>query len=287
MARTFVGTPIYMSPQVLNQKQYTNKTDIWSLGVMFYELLFAKLPYSGFSEQDLYRNIMQRGLQLPECSKDAQRYLKGMLTVDEASRWGWDDVFDAFIGKAFRARGKTPTTGQQSNNGVFYAQEKKKEKSYEEKKEGGGGKVLPRFERIESRDHDHQARTPPHPSANSYMDNVYDHQNRNHDHVKKPQGKNMLIPQEESLDEIYIAPVNARGASKDDEKDENPRFYYFILVEYVVNPLEGSLSFDSFMYTLWKTTITLYEKMLEKPEVTSIQLYKNVLTNELTEVRNM
>lgn len=36
MARTFVGTPIYMSPQVLNQKPYTNKTDVWSLGVMYY-----------------------------------------------------------------------------------------------------------------------------------------------------------------------------------------------------------------------------------------------------------
>ena len=49
MARTFVGTPIYMSPQVLNQKQYTSKTDVWSLGVMFYELVFGKLPFSGFN----------------------------------------------------------------------------------------------------------------------------------------------------------------------------------------------------------------------------------------------
>lgn len=69
MARTFVGTPIYMSPQVLNQKQYTSKTDVWSLGVMYYELLFGKLPFSGFSEQDLYRNIMGKGLNIPECSK--------------------------------------------------------------------------------------------------------------------------------------------------------------------------------------------------------------------------
>ena len=69
MARTFVGTPIYMSPQVLNQKNYTSKTDVWSLGVMLYELIFGKLPFSGFSEQDLYRNIVNRGLQIPECSK--------------------------------------------------------------------------------------------------------------------------------------------------------------------------------------------------------------------------
>jgi serine/threonine-protein kinase ULK2 len=69
MARTFVGTPIYMSPQVLSQKQYTSKTDVWSLGVMFYELLFGKLPYSGYTEQDLFRNIMKGTLRFPECSK--------------------------------------------------------------------------------------------------------------------------------------------------------------------------------------------------------------------------
>ncbi len=35
------------------------------------------------------------------------------------------------------------------------------------------------------------------------------------------------------------------------------------------------------MFTLWKYTVQLYEKLIEKPEVVSIQLYKNVLTNEL------
>jgi serine/threonine protein kinase len=50
MAKTCVGTPIYMSPQVLKQKPYTSKTDIWSLGVMFYELVFGKLPFIGKSE---------------------------------------------------------------------------------------------------------------------------------------------------------------------------------------------------------------------------------------------
>lgn len=36
MTRTCVGTPIYMSPQVLAQKTYTEKTDVWSLGVLYY-----------------------------------------------------------------------------------------------------------------------------------------------------------------------------------------------------------------------------------------------------------
>ena len=65
MARTCVGTPIYMSPQVLKQKQYTSKTDIWSLGILFFELLFGRLPYTGYNEEDLYRNILKGPLQIP------------------------------------------------------------------------------------------------------------------------------------------------------------------------------------------------------------------------------
>ena len=74
---------------------------------------------------------------------------------------------------------------------------------------------------------------------------------------------------------------------KQESSEENPRFFYFILVEFIVNPIEGSLSYDSFMYTLWKYTIFLYEKLLEKPEVNSVQLYRNVLINELTEIKNL
>lgn len=31
-----IGTPLYMSPEALNSNFYSRKTDIWSLGVMFY-----------------------------------------------------------------------------------------------------------------------------------------------------------------------------------------------------------------------------------------------------------
>ena len=90
----------------------------------------------------------------------------------------------------------------------------------------------------------------------------------------------MLIPQEGTGEEAVIM---AKQASYEDRvPEENPRFFYFILVEFIVYPLEGSLSFDSFMFTLWKYTISLYEKLLERPEVSNIQLYKNVLSNELS-----
>lgn len=42
MLETGVGTPVYMAPQILNSKRYRSKCDIWSIGIIYYELLFGK-----------------------------------------------------------------------------------------------------------------------------------------------------------------------------------------------------------------------------------------------------
>lgn len=52
-----VGTPIYMSPQILHRDPYGAKTDIWSIGMMFYEMLFGKTPWSCRDMYSLLRNI--------------------------------------------------------------------------------------------------------------------------------------------------------------------------------------------------------------------------------------
>lgn len=43
-AQTRLGTPFYMSPELVSSKNYTRKTDIWSLGVVFYQLLTNRVP---------------------------------------------------------------------------------------------------------------------------------------------------------------------------------------------------------------------------------------------------
>ncbi|XP_076220284.1 serine/threonine-protein kinase Nek5 [Aptenodytes patagonicus] len=46
-AHTCVGTPYYLSPEMCENRPYNNKTDIWSLGCVLYELCALKHPFEG------------------------------------------------------------------------------------------------------------------------------------------------------------------------------------------------------------------------------------------------
>lgn len=47
------GSPYYTSPEMLNGKGYNEKTDVWSLGVIFHYLLLGCFPYDGKSDVDI------------------------------------------------------------------------------------------------------------------------------------------------------------------------------------------------------------------------------------------
>lgn len=42
MLKSTVGTPLYMAPQILTQNEYSTKSDLWSIALMYYEMLVGK-----------------------------------------------------------------------------------------------------------------------------------------------------------------------------------------------------------------------------------------------------
>ena len=54
---TQTGTPYYASPEVWKDKPYNLKSDIWSLGCVFYELIMLTTPFKGKSMKDLYEKV--------------------------------------------------------------------------------------------------------------------------------------------------------------------------------------------------------------------------------------
>ena len=54
---TQTGTPYYASPEVWSDSPYDERSDVWSLGVLLYELTCLKLPFESSSMTELYEEI--------------------------------------------------------------------------------------------------------------------------------------------------------------------------------------------------------------------------------------
>lgn len=50
-----VGSPSYMSPEAYNKNRYSEKSDIWALGIIFYEMLTGKTPEAGLDIKEFFR----------------------------------------------------------------------------------------------------------------------------------------------------------------------------------------------------------------------------------------
>lgn len=56
-AKTVCGTPYYFSPELCLSKPYNNKSDVWALGVVFYESLTLQRPFNARSLKELLKKI--------------------------------------------------------------------------------------------------------------------------------------------------------------------------------------------------------------------------------------
>ncbi|EGR29498.1 protein kinase domain protein, partial [Ichthyophthirius multifiliis] len=91
-----VGTPLYMSPQILMKEKYTSKCDLWSLGFIFYEIIYGRTPFTGKSQylliQDFQNNkvVFDQGIQ---CSDKCQDFILNCLKIQESQRFEWINAY--------------------------------------------------------------------------------------------------------------------------------------------------------------------------------------------------
>ena len=56
-AQTYVGTPYYMSPEIISSLPYTHASDMWALGCVLYELMTHSPPFTAKTQMGLFQKI--------------------------------------------------------------------------------------------------------------------------------------------------------------------------------------------------------------------------------------
>lgn len=97
LAKTVCGSPLYMAPEVLNRRQYTDKADLWSVGVILYRLIFNTMPFNGLNEMDLRDNLNYKPVPIPQndprLTPELTDLLTGLLQKDPFLRIDWEEFF--------------------------------------------------------------------------------------------------------------------------------------------------------------------------------------------------
>lgn len=86
--QTIVGTPFYLSPEIVENRPYNYKSDIWSLGILLYEMCCLEPPFNGSSLHSLALNIV-RGAYNPIPKKYSSKLsllLKKLLNPNTEER---------------------------------------------------------------------------------------------------------------------------------------------------------------------------------------------------------
>ena len=78
-----IGTYAYMAPQILRRDPYTSKCDIWSLGMVFYFVLFGALPWVMTSKEKVFSHILHQAVIFPrKLSVRTETLIHRMLTIE-------------------------------------------------------------------------------------------------------------------------------------------------------------------------------------------------------------
>ena len=97
---TFCGTAEYMSPEMVNKEEYSKDIDIWSLGILLYEMIHGHSPFkpnkAKFNINDIIDNIKIKDLKFNEnITKECKELIIHLLDRDVTKRYKIEDIFNS------------------------------------------------------------------------------------------------------------------------------------------------------------------------------------------------
>ena len=94
----FCGTPSYMPPEIVNKEKYIPQySDIWSLGVLLYTMLYGRFPFRAKEEDKLFQLINEGNIIFPDdifVKENIKKLIKKIINVDPKLRPTTEEIIN-------------------------------------------------------------------------------------------------------------------------------------------------------------------------------------------------
>lgn len=97
LIQTICGSPMYMAPEIMKNKKYDYKSDLWSIGIIFFEMLTGRTPFQAKNIYELIRKIENDKIKIPSkfnLSETCTELLTSLLQKNPDKRISWEDFFN-------------------------------------------------------------------------------------------------------------------------------------------------------------------------------------------------
>lgn len=91
------GTFPYMAPEIINQNKFSIKSEIWSLGIIVYELVVGTIPFRGATRDEIKKKIEKGIYLIPRninISNECIQFINSCLQYDPSNRISWENVIN-------------------------------------------------------------------------------------------------------------------------------------------------------------------------------------------------